>query len=84
MIKSACFVGARWSWHRDFPCLVAKTGVYHWPGPKQRGLTPFNPTTLGARYELSPRVMLCGAASAMFINPQMTTVGGDVSLSVGF
>ncbi len=19
MIKSACFVGARWSWHRDFP-----------------------------------------------------------------
>jgi hypothetical protein len=29
-------------------------------------------------------VMLCGAASAMFINPQMTTVGGDVSLSVGF
>lgn len=41
-------------------------------------------SSLGARYELSPRVMLRGAASAMFINPQMTTVGGDVSLSVGF
>lgn len=41
-------------------------------------------SSLGACYELSPRVMLRGAASAMFINPQMTTVGGDVSLSVGF
>jgi len=20
MIKSACFVGARWPWHRDYPC----------------------------------------------------------------
>jgi hypothetical protein len=40
MIESACFVGARWSWHRDFSCLVAKTGVYQRPWPKQRGLTP--------------------------------------------
>lgn len=40
--------------------------------------------SLGAYYELTPRVMLRGAASAMFINPQMTTVGGDASLSVGF
>ena len=40
--------------------------------------------SLGAYYEVSPRVMLRGAASAMFINPQMTTVGGDVSLNIGF
>jgi hypothetical protein len=40
VMKSACFVGARWSWHRDFPCLVSKTGVYRTSGPKQRGLTP--------------------------------------------
>jgi hypothetical protein len=42
MTKSACFVGARWSWHRDFPCLVSKTGVYQRLGPKQRGLTPLS------------------------------------------
>jgi outer membrane lipase/esterase len=41
-------------------------------------------SSLGAYYVLTPRVMLRGAASAMFINPQMTTVGGDMSLSVGF
>ena len=41
-------------------------------------------SSLGAYYELTPQVMLRGAASAMFINPQMTTVGGDVSLNVCF
>ena len=40
--------------------------------------------SLGAYYEFTPRVMLRGAASAMFINPQMTTIGADVSLNVGF
>jgi outer membrane lipase/esterase len=41
-------------------------------------------TSLGAFYELSPQVMLRGAASAMFINPQMTTYGGEVGLNVAF
>jgi len=33
--------------------------------------------SLGAFYELSPRVMLRGAASAMFIDPQMTTTAAS-------
>ena len=41
-------------------------------------------TSLGAYYELTPRVMLRSAASAMFINSQMTTVGAEMSLNVGF
>lgn len=41
-------------------------------------------TSLGAFCEISPRVMLRGAASAMYINPQMTTSGGDVSLNISF
>jgi len=28
MIKSVCFVGARWSWHRDLPGTVAEPDVY--------------------------------------------------------
>lgn len=40
--------------------------------------------SLGAFYELSPRVMLRGAASSMFINPQMITVGGEFGLNVSY
>ena len=39
MVKSACFVGTTWSWHRDVPSMAAKTGVYQRPQSKQRGLT---------------------------------------------
>ncbi len=41
-------------------------------------------TSLGAFYALSPRVMLRGSASAMFINPQMTTCGGELGLNYSF
>ena len=41
-------------------------------------------TSVGAFYELSPRVMLRGAASAMYINPQMITCGGEFGLNVGY
>jgi outer membrane lipase/esterase len=41
-------------------------------------------SSLGAFYELNSRVTLRGAASAMFINPQMITCGGEVSLNVSF
>jgi len=46
-MKPACFVGARWSWHRDFPCTIAKTGVYQRPAKTKRPdpfefLTPLN------------------------------------------
>jgi outer membrane lipase/esterase len=41
-------------------------------------------TSLGAFYELNSRVMLRGAASAMYFNPQMVTCGGEMSLSVSF
>lgn len=41
-------------------------------------------TSLGAFYELNSRVMLRGAASAMYINPQMTTIGGDVGINISF
>jgi hypothetical protein len=40
MIKSACFVTARWLWHLDFPCTVAKSVVYQRIKPEQRVLTP--------------------------------------------
>jgi outer membrane lipase/esterase len=40
--------------------------------------------SLGTYYRFSPQVTLRGAASAMFINPQMTTCGGELSLNVGF
>ncbi len=41
-------------------------------------------TSLGAFYPFSPRVMLRGSASAMFINPQMTTCGGELGLNYSF
>jgi outer membrane lipase/esterase len=41
-------------------------------------------SSLGAYYELSPRVMLRGAASALFINPQMISCGGEFGLNIGF
>lgn len=41
-------------------------------------------SSLGAYYELSPQVMLRGAASAMFINPRMTTCGGEFSLNIAY
>ncbi|MGD0519475.1 MAG: autotransporter domain-containing protein, partial [Thermoguttaceae bacterium] len=41
-------------------------------------------SSLGAYYELNSRVMLRGAASAMYINPQMITCGGEFSLNFCF
>jgi outer membrane lipase/esterase len=40
--------------------------------------------TFGAFYKLSPQVMLRGAASALFLTPQMTTCGGELGLNVSF
>jgi outer membrane lipase/esterase len=41
-------------------------------------------TSLGTFYELNSRTMLRGAASAMYINPQMITCGGEFSLNFCF
>ena len=41
-------------------------------------------TSLGAYYDIFPRATLRAAASAMYINPQMTTVGGEFGLNVSF
>ncbi len=40
--------------------------------------------SLGSYYRLSPQMTLRGAASSMFINPQMVTCGGEVGLNVCF
>ena len=40
--------------------------------------------SLGSYYRLSPRVMLRGAASAMFFDPQLITYGGEVGMNVCF
>jgi outer membrane lipase/esterase len=40
--------------------------------------------SLGAYYQLSPQVVLRGGASSMFINPRMTTCGGEFGLNVSF
>jgi outer membrane lipase/esterase len=40
--------------------------------------------SLGTYYRLNSRVVLRGAASAMFINPQMATVGGELGLNFCF
>lgn len=40
--------------------------------------------TLGASCTISPRVMLRGLVSALFLNPQVRGFGGELSLSVGF
>jgi outer membrane lipase/esterase len=47
-------------------------------------VTDWATTSLGAYYELSSRAMLRAAASAMYINPQMTTTGGEVGVNVSF
>jgi outer membrane lipase/esterase len=39
---------------------------------------------LGAGYQLNERVMLRGAVSGMFANPQMTSCGGDLGLNIAF
>ena len=41
-------------------------------------------SSLGSYYELSSRVMLRAGASAMFVNPQMKTYGGELGLNVCF
>jgi outer membrane lipase/esterase len=41
-------------------------------------------TSVGAYYVFNKRMQLRGAASAMYLNPQMVTVGGEFSLNVGF
>ncbi|MEI8374416.1 MAG: autotransporter domain-containing protein [Planctomycetota bacterium] len=41
-------------------------------------------SSLGAYYTLNPRVILRGAASAMYINPQMITCGGEFGINVSF
>jgi outer membrane lipase/esterase len=40
--------------------------------------------SLGASYKLNPQVMLYGAFSTMFLNPQVTTYGGELGLNIGF
>jgi len=40
--------------------------------------------SLGANYSLKSRMMLRGAVSTMFIDPQMITCGGELGLNVGF
>lgn len=40
--------------------------------------------TLGASYKVNSQVMLRGAVSAMFFNPEVTSYGGEVGLSVSF
>jgi outer membrane lipase/esterase len=47
-------------------------------------VTDWGTTTLGAFYELNARTMLRASASAMYINPQMTTCGGEVGLNFSF
>ena len=39
---------------------------------------------LGAFYKVNSRLTLRGAASAMFMNPQMVTCGGEFGLNLGF
>jgi outer membrane lipase/esterase len=39
---------------------------------------------LGVAYKLTPQVILRGAVSAEFANPQMISYGGELGLSVSF
>ena len=39
---------------------------------------------LGVSYRLAPQVILRGAVSAMFANPQVIGFGGGLGLNVGF
>jgi outer membrane lipase/esterase len=41
-------------------------------------------TSVGAYYDINSRVTLRGAASAMYVNPQMLSCGGEFSLNFGF
>jgi outer membrane lipase/esterase len=40
--------------------------------------------SLGATYKLSSQVMLRGAISAVFLDPQVTSFGGELGLSISF
>jgi len=39
---------------------------------------------LGVAYRVAPQVMLRGAVSAMFANPQAKGFGGGIGINVGF
>jgi outer membrane lipase/esterase len=41
-------------------------------------------TSLGTSYKLNSRVMLRGEASAVLVNPEVTSYGGELGLSVNF
>jgi outer membrane lipase/esterase len=40
--------------------------------------------SLGTFYRINSRVLLRGSVSSLFINPQMTTCGGDMGLNISF
>ena len=46
--------------------------------------TDWATVSLGAYYRLSPRAIVRGAMSAMFADPQMQIVGGELGLNVSF
>ena len=40
--------------------------------------------SVGVSYRINPRMIAAAAASAMFINPQTTSYGGELALNVSF
>jgi outer membrane lipase/esterase len=48
------------------------------------GYSDWATTSLGAYYEINSRTMLRGAASAMYINPNVITCGGEFGLNFSF
>jgi outer membrane lipase/esterase len=46
--------------------------------------TDWATASLGASYKLNSRVMLRGALSAVFLNPQVTGYGGELGLNISF
>ena len=40
--------------------------------------------SLGAAYKLNSQMMLRGAVSAVFLNPQVISYGGELGLNIGF
>ena len=70
MIQSACVVGERWSWHRDFPALIQKARVDQRLATKQRRLP------LLIRYDWSSSALcleffgvISGVASFLCLDP---------------
>ena len=70
--------------HRSVTTSLTSVGAPPYVTDAVPAASDWATASLGAFYEFCPRVMLRGAASVMFVDPQMITCGGELDLNVSF